>query len=313
MICSLDADIVSDPSVCVPSYLAVSYCWHNKTWNAVKAAHSVTEWGVSLPMATKILELRDTKDEGVWVDKICIDQENKDEKKIAIGSMDIIYRACRRLVIVLEDVQLTKAEEAIGLKYAELYESMCLKVRQNQSRAPRGTALSTRAGMWTRRTSLLSWHSRAWCAHEVSVNKHGKVNNPLLLCFEADNRVLSFEFRFLYNLVTCLYRPEARATRKDNPSNSTLLDLTAILADPSCPTLFQRMVRIGRLRPRRHDPQVSLLHHLTSISSFRRQEVADLCAIAINTAGLPLVFTGTIQSLDDSTTYPLWAFLRLGI
>ena len=92
MICSLDADIVSDPSARVPSYLAVSYCWHNKTWNTVKAAQSVTEWGVSLPMATKILELRDTKDEGVWVDKICIDQENKDEKKIAIGSMDIIYR-----------------------------------------------------------------------------------------------------------------------------------------------------------------------------------------------------------------------------
>src|SRR4051794_22364372 len=54
MICSLDADIMSDPSACVPSYLAVSYCWHNKTWDAVKAAQSLTEWGVSLRMATKI-------------------------------------------------------------------------------------------------------------------------------------------------------------------------------------------------------------------------------------------------------------------
>jgi hypothetical protein len=45
MICSPDADIVSDPSACVPTYLTVSYCWHNEDWNAVKAAQSVTKWG----------------------------------------------------------------------------------------------------------------------------------------------------------------------------------------------------------------------------------------------------------------------------
>ena len=310
MIYSPDADIVSDPSACVSPYLAVSYCWHNKTWNVVKAAQPVTDWGVSLPIAKKILKLRDPKDEGVWVDKICIDQKNEDEKKNAIRSMDIIYRTCRRLVIVLEDVQLTKTEEAMGLKYAELYENMCLEVRQRQiSGAEKKSFInsywhvdpSDEPAVVEFAMKMLGarWYSRAWCAHEASVNEHGMVNNPLFLCFGAGNDVLSFEFRFLYCLAVCLYRLEARATPGDNPRNSTPLDLTAILADPSCPTLFQRMARIYRLQSRRHDPQISLLHHLTSISSLRCQEVADLCAIAMNTAGLPLVFDGTIQSLDD--------------
>jgi len=129
-------------------------------------------------------------------------RKNKDEKEIAIGSMDIIYHACRRLVIVLEDVQLAKTEEAVGLKYAELYESMCLKVRQNQiSGAKRDSFIesywhvdpSDEPAVVEFAMKMLGarWYSRAWCAHEVSVNKHGKVNNPLLLCFGADNRVLS--------------------------------------------------------------------------------------------------------------------------
>src|SRR5215469_5831019 len=37
----------------------------------------------------------------------------------------------------------------------------------------------------------------------------------------------------------------------------------------------------------------------SSISTFVCQEVLDLCAIAMNTAGIPLVFTGAIQSRDD--------------
>jgi hypothetical protein len=95
MICSPDAGILRDPSAGVPSYLAVSYCWHNPSWTAVEAAQPIAEWGISLPMATKILQLRDSNDEGIWVDKICIDQDNEEEKKIAVGSMDIIYHACR--------------------------------------------------------------------------------------------------------------------------------------------------------------------------------------------------------------------------
>jgi hypothetical protein len=44
-------------------------------------------------MVDKILKLRESDDEGIWVDQLCIDQENKDEKSIAIGVMDVIYKS----------------------------------------------------------------------------------------------------------------------------------------------------------------------------------------------------------------------------
>ncbi len=101
------AEILRDPNATVQSYVAVSYCWHNKSWKPVEAAQPMTEWGLSLPMVNKILEERSSEDEGVWLDNRCLDQKNHEEVKAAVGAMDIIYRACRRLLVVLEDVQLT--------------------------------------------------------------------------------------------------------------------------------------------------------------------------------------------------------------
>jgi hypothetical protein len=101
------AKILQNSNATVPSYVAVSYCWHNTSWKPVKAAQPMTELGLSLPMVNKILEKRNSEDEGVWLDNRCLDQKNDEEKKTAIGAIDIIYRACRRLLVVLEDVQLT--------------------------------------------------------------------------------------------------------------------------------------------------------------------------------------------------------------
>lgn len=301
MICSIDADIVHDPEASVPSYLAVSYCWHNPSWKAVEVAQPMTEWGLSLPMVNKILELRESKDEGVWVDRICIDQKNCKEKKIAIGSMDIIYRACRRLVIVLEDVQLTKSEDAVGLKYAALYEQICIMMRRKSLEGAEKRNFMD--SYWqidasdvlavvefTMKMLGARWYSRAWCAHEIRVNEQGRVNSPLFLCFGADGRILSFEFRFIYWLVAYLGKQES-----DKGISSEWNDPS--IMDPPCPTLIHRMVRIHRLS-RGNDLQTSLLYHLNTIAVFDCQEITDLCAIAMNTAGLPLVFTGALQSRE---------------
>jgi len=299
MVCSMDAD----PNASVPAYLAVSYCWHNPSWQAVKAAQPLTDWGVSRPMADKILSLRDSKYEGVWVDRICINQSDEVEKKVAIGSMDVIYRACRQLVILLEDIQLNETEEAVGLECAARYESMCLIMRGKQfSDAEKSSFVDaywhldvselTVAMEFTMKMLGARWYSRAWCAHESRVNEHSKEHNPLFLCFGADDRVLSFEFRFVFFLAVSLDKSAANAT-PDEFFNG--MNVFAALDGTPCTTLFQRKVRIQRLLPRR-DSQISLLHHLTTISTFGCQEVTDFCAIAMNTAGIPLVFNGTVQS-----------------
>jgi Heterokaryon incompatibility protein (HET) len=307
MICSMDADRTRDPNASVLSYLAVSYCWHNESWQAAEAAKPLSEWGLSQPMADKILSLRDSKDEGVWVDQVCIKQCDNDEKKITIGLMDVIYRACRRLIILLEDVQLSKAQEAVGLEYAMLYESMCLEMRGKQLSGaekssfvdaywrlnvpdiPTATAMEFIMKMLGAR-----WYSRAWCAHESRVNEHGKDQNPLFLCFNADGLVISFEFRFIFFLAVYLVKSASNATP------NKLSNGMRVFAAPDgipCTTLFQRMVRMQKMLPRR-DSQITLLHHLTTISTFGCEKVTDFCTIAMNTAGIPLVFTGTVQSRE---------------
>jgi hypothetical protein len=211
MLCSTDAAIIKDPDADVPSFLVISYCWRNSSWNPVPAAQSTTPWGQSRPMVDKILSLRESKDEGIWIDQLCIDQENEDEKKIAIGSMNVIYRAARRLIIVLEDVELCGDEQKVGLKYASLYESMCRIVRERQPSEGEKSKLIQeyfKLDVWdlvaTKQflLKMLSarWYSRAWCAHECKVNPHSKINNPLFLCFGSDGVVLSFEFRFIHFL-----------------------------------------------------------------------------------------------------------------
>jgi Heterokaryon incompatibility protein (HET) len=75
-------------------------------------------------MADAVLSLRTSGDEGVWLDKLCINQSDEREKAVAIGAMDVVYRSARRLVILLEDVQLDAVEEKAAETYAGFYKDM---------------------------------------------------------------------------------------------------------------------------------------------------------------------------------------------
>ncbi|KAI9773769.1 MAG: hypothetical protein M1839_002002 [Geoglossum umbratile] len=216
MFCSSDATAAQDSGAHVLSFLAVSYCWHSGDWDAAQVARPLTTRGLSYPMVNKILSLRESKGEGVWVDQLCIDQKNKDEQEIAIGSMDVIYRAVRQLVIALEDVQLDKKEEEVGLKYASMYETMCLTIHKRQPSESEKTKMvelfkhdhhDLDNTIWFLLKMLNArWYSRAWRAHKSTVSSHGKTNNPLFLCFGGAGSVLSFEFRFVHFLAFHMWK-----------------------------------------------------------------------------------------------------------
>ena len=205
----------------VPSYIAVSYCWHNGDWARATAATPVSRgWEISEPMVDAVLALRQSPDEGVWLDKLCIDQGDANDKADHIGAMDVIYRSARRVAILLEDVQLDKDEEEAGLTFARFYDGLCRELknrgleREEKSRFiheyfpcreqefcdnGKGRILAA-AKPFAMKVLSARWYSRGWCAHESRMTKHQKINSPLLMCFGSDGRVLAFEFRFIHYL-----------------------------------------------------------------------------------------------------------------
>jgi hypothetical protein len=185
-----------DPAAAVGTFIIISYCWHYPDWQRASAAQPTCKgWEISQPMVDAIMEQRNG-DEGVWLDRLCIDQNNNEEKKVAVGAMDTVYLAARRLLILLEDVQLDADEEAAGLAYAGIYAGVCQDVREGGRKdllewyfeqREAGLAANGKEGDLTAAKSFVRkmlsarWYSRAWCAHESLMVSHSAVDNPLFL------------------------------------------------------------------------------------------------------------------------------------
>jgi hypothetical protein len=294
----------------VPSFIAVSYCWHYPRWPISQHAQPITPgWKISLPMVHAIMGHRQSADEGIWMDQLCINQDDAEDKITHIGAMNIIYRSARRVVILLEDVDLTGDEVSAGLMYAGFYAALTREVkeidqpakdefieayfpRQEQvhqlepdgSRAIRSFALKMLGARW---------FSRAWCAHESRTAPHPKVNNPLLLCYSDDGTVLSFEFRFVYFLSYYLCKTEPPET-----STGAALSTSMKHLDPT--NLRHLWYRMIRLLPERTNTKAPM-QQLVSILSFGCQEKGDLVSIALNTWELPLNYDGKLDAVEQGT------------
>lgn len=301
----------------VASFIVVSYCWHYPDWQLAPAAQPISSgWEISRPMMDFVMCLRASDDEGVWLDKLCINQNDEADKMAHIGAMDVVYRAARRVVILLEDVQLSSEEEAAGLAYSQFFHDMCREVREGgldglaksefideyfsrREKAFRdegkGHVLGA-AKPFLMKVIGARWFSRAWGAHESRVVPHGTVNNPLFLCFGHDTRVLTFEFRFVHYLAFIFYRTEPM------PSLSGTAPFDAMY-DPNPATLWQRWWRIHRFQPE-DDPAVSAMQHFLSIMNLGCSMKEDLVSIALNTSAIPLVFRGSLATMEDA----LWIF-----
>jgi hypothetical protein len=117
---------------------------------------------ISQKMLTAISLLRQHESEGIWIDQLCVNQQNFSAKMQAINSMDIIYRSARLVVIVLEDVEMTREELRAwkkGLKNRELGTTQRLE-----------TATSVLNSV--RKITDSRWLSRAWCYQEYTLSRN---------------------------------------------------------------------------------------------------------------------------------------------
>ena len=171
LVCSLDSGVFGNNAAEIRSYIAVSYCWRNPNkcdWEPV-CENVSGPWNFLDPMARTLLQLRESVDEGIWFDEKCIDQKNEDEKPIAIGAMDIIYRSARCVVILLEDVQLTGEQISIMSKYWD-----DLSGGSISTDGIKGISESEIAILADAYRIIISarWFTRAWCTHEFRIIKY---------------------------------------------------------------------------------------------------------------------------------------------
>jgi hypothetical protein len=117
------------PRTDILSFIAVSCCWHSQEWSVSYVAGPMSpSWRISQSMVESVMAHRQSPEAGVWLDQLCITQTDENEKKIAVGAMDIIYRSARRLIILIEDVTLTEEEEESALTYDRLYKDIRCEV-----------------------------------------------------------------------------------------------------------------------------------------------------------------------------------------
>lgn len=112
------------------------------------------------------LKQRLSNAEPYWVDTLCITQTLGHEKSFAIGAMDYVYRAARRVIAVLEDIAISKSEMDAILRYAETNEPMH---RRDD------TDLEAMAQAYGRILKA-RWFQRAWCLHKINTS-----NKPVFL------------------------------------------------------------------------------------------------------------------------------------
>lgn len=151
------------------TFIILSYTWHSDSWTPqpvlLKSQQSQNtkkpEGPLSPVMWEAFLSQRDDKYESLWVDQLCIMQSSKHEKSVAIGSMDLLYRSARKVVVALEDVAFTVSEVELMLSFTN-------------SDLPRSQwsehDLSVLSAAFQKLVKA-RWFRRAWCLHEFLVSR----------------------------------------------------------------------------------------------------------------------------------------------
>lgn len=160
IVCVLRTVALSDH----PEFDALSYCWGVTNNNNQQSKDSDTvkkPWEISgnLHAALRRLRLQDRKRQ-LWVDQICIDQANTDEKISQVRMMNQIYSACRCCIIWFGDLKDGSTELVEATAAVELIECVASKnaklswdqTTKNFQRAARGVhSMSPECHPWWQR------------------------------------------------------------------------------------------------------------------------------------------------------------------
>jgi hypothetical protein len=158
----------TEPDHCIRSFITISYCWHSDEWAASPELTKTSDFPTTQEMTQFVIRDILEKGEGIWVDQLCINQQDESEKIMAISAMDLVYRSARLVAIFLEDISLTAAEWASICSFYPFNPTSTL-AQHEISRAAKPYLAASKKILSSR------WFTRAWCLHEFLCNRNSEL------------------------------------------------------------------------------------------------------------------------------------------
>ncbi|KEY73751.1 hypothetical protein S7711_11413 [Stachybotrys chartarum IBT 7711] len=310
LICESDLGYVPfDSEHVIRQFLAVSYCWRHDglDWPQGTLLPPSPPWPFSRPFVEAVLAERGVhsdspqrdanfRREGIWVDQMCIRQENHIEKQQSIAIMDTIYHTCRKLLILLEDVILTVDEVAALDAYIDLqFESFT-----NVASALKNSGLVNLQSI-CQKVENSRWWSRSWCWHEFEANKpwsdmrhHYYAHNATFIVNResaSSSSKSTYSFKYLA-LLWAWHNSMYLNGGFRNLAISRLLRWT-ISSNSTSPYKDPQFRKLGSERS-------SLLTRYSVVNLTGCSIASDMVSITINLTGLALSYTAQLQDLEHT-------------
>lgn len=179
------------------SFIALSY---RRKLHVAKHQHHFT-----LPLEKEMFQAvwdeRLSDNEGVWVDQICIDQDNDVEKTVSMSAMDMVYRSARSIVVVLDGVLLEASEARLLESHMDEYNRQVQVPANKRFRRRQPPYLEAHDDLFLvlRKLMRSSWFRRAWCRHEMRLAQEHVFLVP---CKKEDSSSGSTVLRFTGKCLT---------------------------------------------------------------------------------------------------------------
>ncbi|KAF2622248.1 hypothetical protein BU25DRAFT_213533 [Macroventuria anomochaeta] len=280
-----NADLSSfeETGLYVRQYMAVSYCWRSKDFlSAGYERHG--SWPISKPFVKAIISEKDHPRVGIWMDQLCIEQTSSVDKQKSVAAMDIIYRSCIRLLVLLEDVFLDEEEVALSKKYDPS------RITFDRAWRPPADEQAVFASFYNK-VNAARWWERAWCFHEFNVNEPWSHNRQ---CHEVYNAT------FIMN----------------GPIGSTVKikwwTLHYIMASAMPEDKGQEIFALIDAGDREPGWRSSVMARHNGVSKKGCMLLEDKLSIMINTCGLALAYQGQALKSTDEILY-ISALLALAV
>ncbi|KAI4937634.1 hypothetical protein J4E85_000069 [Alternaria conjuncta] len=282
-----DARGTFDKDLYPRQYFAISYCWHSSDYpNSNYEPHD--RWPFSKPFVDAILCEKEHPRIGLWIDQLCIDQEDTLDKQMSVAAMDVIYRSCMRLLVLLEDVKLTEAETYL----VENFEIS--KIQWHKAWLPEPEVRPLYLSLY-KKINAARWWDRAWCFHEFNVNEpwsdkrqRYRNHNATFFMNGPGDSIVKMKWVNLHVIMS---------TAIDLPSHDNDINLNAFKGRE----IFTGFANQGG--PPTATMKSSIMASHNSVARKGCQNLGDRISIMINISGRALAYFGEALNNKDEVLY----------